>query len=320
MGRARGGDQTVLDSSGARFVCPKLFQLFDRPPKHRFLYQMNASNQVGSTQEDRDCPRRAIESSSRSRLVAAHVQHLVDSTRASFAEIERNFAGVKDLASGLRGLLRVTVPVALGRQRIVPPVPEFLRLHPEVRIELELSDRLSSLAKEGFDLAVRHVAVVPDTHVAWKLCDTRSVLVASRAYLRKRGAPLRPEQLGKHNCLHYLRDGVAPTWAFEPSRGGGQRIIVKISGMFAANNSEVLREAALAGVGIALVPDFSAQTEIAAGRLRPVLADWRVVGAFGETLFAIRPYAPQVPRAVEALVSFLRRRLAGGFAAPSSAA
>jgi DNA-binding transcriptional LysR family regulator len=242
-------------------------------------------------------------------------QHLVDSTRASFAEIERNFAGVKDLAGAPRGVLRVTVPVALGRQRIVPLIPEFLRLYPEVRIELELSDRLSSLAKEGFDLAVRHVAAVPDTHVAWKLCDTQSVLVASRNYLKRRGTPARPEDLGAHDCLHYLRDSVAPTWAFEPRKGKSGRIIVKISGVFAANNSEVLREAALAGLGIALVPDFSAQHEIAAGRLRPVLADWRVVGAFGEQLFAIRPYAPQVPRTVQALVSFLRERLAGGFSA-----
>jgi len=244
-------------------------------------------------------------------------QHLVESTRSSFAEIERNFAGVKDLAGAPRGVVRVTVPVALGRQRIVPLLPEFLRLYPEVRIELELSDRLSSLAKEGFDLAVRHVAVVPDTHVAWKLCDTHSVLVASRSYLKRRGMPVQPEDLGTHDCLHYLRDSVAPTWAFEPRKGKGGRITVKISGVFAANNSEALREAALAGLGIALVPDFSAQHEIVAGRLRPLLSDWRVVGAFGEQLFAIRPYAPQVPRTVQALVSFLRERLAGGFPAPA---
>jgi len=240
-------------------------------------------------------------------------QHLVDATRASFAEIERNFAGVKDMAGAPRGLVRLTVPVALGRQRIVPLLPEFLRLYPDVRIELELSDRLTSLAKEGFDLAVRHVASVPDTHVAWKLCDTRSVLVASRSYLQRRGTPARPEDLSDHDCLHYLRDSTSPTWAFEPRKGRSGRITVKISGVFAANNSEALRETALAGLGIALVPDFSAQQEIEAGRLRQVLSDWRVVGAFGEQLFAIRPYAPQVPRTVQALVAFLRERLAGGF-------
>jgi len=241
-------------------------------------------------------------------------QHLVDSTRASFAEIERSFASARDLAEAPRGLLRVTVPVALGRQQIVPLIPDFLRLHPGIRIELQLSDHLSSLAKEGFDLAVRHVQSVPDTHVAWKLCETRSLLVATRGYLRKRGAPVRPEDLGAHDCLHYLRGSVVPTWTVEPRDGHSERIIVKIGGSFAANNSEALREAALAGLGIALLPDFSAQADIGRGRLQLVLPDWRVTGAFGDHLFAIRPYATHVPRTVHAFVAFLRTRLQQGFA------
>jgi DNA-binding transcriptional LysR family regulator len=240
-------------------------------------------------------------------------QHLVDSTRGSFAEIERSFASAKDLAKTPRGLLRVTVPVALGRQQIVPVIPDFLRLHPGIRIELEMSDHLSSLAKEGFDLAVRHVQSVPDTHVAWKLCETNSLLVATRGYLRKRGAPSRPEDLGAHDCLHYLRS-VIPTWTVEPRDGHSERVTVKIGGSFAANNSEALREAALAGLGIALLPDFSAQKDIRRGKLQVVLPDWRVTGAFGEHLFAIRPYATHVPRTVHAFVAFLRSRLQPGFA------
>jgi DNA-binding transcriptional LysR family regulator len=241
-------------------------------------------------------------------------QHLVDSTRASFAEIERSFASAKDLATAPHGLLRVTAPVALGRQQIVPVIPDFLRLHPGIRIELELSDHLSSLAKEGFDLAVRHVQSVPDTHVAWKLCATRSLLVATSGYLRKRGAPVRPEDLGTHDCLHYLRGSVIPTWTVEPRDGHSERITVKIGGSFAANNSEALREAALAGLGIALLPDFSAQKDIRSGKLQVVLPDWRVTGAFGDNLFAIRPYATHVPRTVHAFVGFLRSRLQHGFA------
>jgi len=240
-------------------------------------------------------------------------QRLVDSTRAAFDEIERSFSGVKDLAAAPRGVLRVTAPVALGRQQIVPLIPAFLKLYPEVRVELELSDRLVSLAQEGFDLAIRHVAVVPDTHVAWTLCETRSLLVASRAYLRRRGVPQAPADLGDHDCLHYLRGGDTPTWSFEPAKGRGGRVAVGVRGAFAANNSEALREAALAGAGIALVPDFSAHRDIAAGRLVEVLPGWRPVGAFGDQLYAIRPYSPHVPRTVQALVSYLREGLAAGF-------
>ena len=240
-------------------------------------------------------------------------QQLVDATRASFDEIERSFSGVKDLAAAPRGVVRVTAPVALGRQQIVPLVPAFLRQFPEVRIELELSDRLSSLAQEGFDLAIRHVAAVPDTHVAWTLCPTRSLLVATRGYLRRRGVPAEPADLAGHDCLYYLRSGDNPTWSFEPEKGKGGRIGVPVKGVFAANNSEALREAALGGAGIALLPDFSAHRDVLGGKLVVVLPEWRPVGAFGEQLYAIRPYSPHVPRTVQALVSYLREHLGGGF-------
>jgi DNA-binding transcriptional LysR family regulator len=242
-------------------------------------------------------------------------QQLVDATRTPFVEIEKSFERVKDLAGEPRGLLRVTAPVALGRQRIVPLIPAFLRQFPDLRIELDVSDRLISLAQEGFDLAIRHVASVPDTHVAWALCETRSVLVATRGYLRRRGVPKTPHDLANHDCLHYLRGGDTPTWSFEPARKKGARLSVPVRGTFAANNSEVLREAALGGVGIALLPDFSASREIAAKKLVIVLPEWSSVGAFGDRLYAIRPYATHVPRPVRAFVAFLRTELAAGFSA-----
>jgi DNA-binding transcriptional LysR family regulator len=246
-------------------------------------------------------------------------EQLVDATRAAFEQIERGFAGVKDLAEAPRGLLRVTAPVALGRQQIVPLLPPFLQQHPDLRIELELADRIVSLAQEGFDLAIRHAASVPDTHVAWVLCETRTWLVATRGYLQRRGAPSAPADLAGHDCLHYLRGGASPTWSFEPARparGAAQthgRVSVAVRGSFAANNSEALREAALAGTGIALLPDFSAQPEVAAGKLVVVLPQWRSVDAFGAQVFAMRPHSPHVPRAVQALVAHLRASLQAGF-------
>ena len=144
-------------------------------------------------------------------------QRLVDQTRAAFEQISQSFAQVRDLAEAPQGLLRVTAPVALARQQIVPLLPDFLRQYPQVRIELNLSDRLSSLATEGFDLAIRHTAHPPDTHVAVALCATRSVLVASKAYLRRAGTPQQPADLAAHNCLHYPRPQERPAWTFEPS-------------------------------------------------------------------------------------------------------
>lgn len=237
-------------------------------------------------------------------------QRLVDDTQAPFDTIAHSFASVRDLAGTPRGRLRVTAPVALARQQLVPRLADFLRQYPEVRLELELSDRLASLAMEGLDLAIRHSDQVPDTHVAWTLCPTRSVLVASPAYLARRGVPDSPQALTQHDCLHYPRSGDTPTWTFEQ---GTERQTIPVRGPLAANNSEALRDAALADLGIALLPDFSAQASLRSGQLQVVLADWANVGPFARQLYAIRPYSAHVPLAVTALVQHLRQSLVGGF-------
>ena len=241
-------------------------------------------------------------------------ERLVDGTRGAFDQIRESFAGVRDLAAEPQGLLRVTAPVAFARQQLVPQLPEFLKAHPRVRLELDMSDRLRSLAVDGFDLAVRHTAAPPETHVAWALAPTRSVLVASRAYLRKRGVPTTPAELAGHDCLFYPRAQETPAWAFVRT-AGDERVTVPVTGPFAANNSEVLRDAAMGGLGIALLPDFSAQSALRTGRLVELLAGWRNVDAFGEHLYAVRPYSPQVPRAVKAFVDHLRQVFSPGFGA-----
>jgi DNA-binding transcriptional LysR family regulator len=238
---------------------------------------------------------------------------LVDATQASFARIEQSFASVKDLAGTPRGLVRVTAPVALGRQRVAPMLPAFLQRYPDIRLELDLTDRFVNLAQEGFDLAIRHTDAPPDTHVAWVLSESRSVLIASQQYLGRRGTPAHPSDLASHACLLYMRDSAAHSWSFERQRrrGRAERLTVPVSGPFKANNSEVLREAVLGGLGIGLLPDFSVAGGLVPERLVPVLPDWKPVGFFGERLYALRPWAAQVPRAVQALVDHLRQAFAG---------
>jgi len=233
-------------------------------------------------------------------LTAAALQ-LVDDTQASFARIEQSLEQAKDLAGKPRGVLRITAPVALGRQRIAPSVPEFLRRYPEIRLELDLSDRFVNVAQEGFDLAVRHARSIPDTYIARVLCESRSLLMASPEYLQRRGTPEHPTDLARHDCLLYLRDGTAQSWSF--SRKRGERVSVPVGGPFKANNSEVLRSAIEGGLGIGLLPDFSADSTA----LVLVLPDWRPVGFFGERIYAIRPGGVRASRAVECALEHLRQ-------------
>lgn len=239
-------------------------------------------------------------------------QRLVDGTADAFGRIEQSFSGVKDLSGHPRGILSLTAPVALGRQVIAPLVPAFLTRYPEVRIQMELSDRLASLANEGFDLAIRHVSEVPETHVASVLCETRSLLVATPTYLQKQGTPEHPSELRNHSCLHYLRHTDSVSWTFKAHDDGSDLIVAPVRGSFAANNSEVLRQAALGNLGIALLPDFSARAELEEGTLIPVLSRWRVVGGFADRLYLVRPYTAHVPRTVAAFAAFLRGALAAG--------
>jgi DNA-binding transcriptional LysR family regulator len=241
---------------------------------------------------------------------------LVRDVRSAYEQIARSFSDVRDSAGVARGLLRLTAPVAFARQQLVPVLAGFLKEYPEVRVQLDVSDQISAIAAEGFDLAIRHSNQIPDTHVAWKLCATNSVLVATPNYIEKFGEPRSPEDLAQHNCLYYLRNNDTPTWTFESpafSNVEGQRLTVPIKGTFATNNSEALRDAALTDLGIALLPDFSAQAGLASGTLVQLLPAWMLVGSFPKHIYLVRPYSAQVPRAVSVFVDYLRSKFATGF-------
>ena len=237
-------------------------------------------------------------------------QSLTREVRSAYAQIARSFSSVRDSAGEIRGLVRLTAPVAFARQQLVPHLSEFLQLYPQVRIQLDVSDTLSSLAAEGYDLAVRHGFQVPETHVAWKLCDTASVLVATREYLQRHGEPCEPGDLTAHNCLFYPRGADQPAWTFERN---AERITVPIAGSFATNNSEALRDSALNHLGIALLPDFSAHAALASGTLVQVLEGWTLKGVFADEIYLIRPYSPHVPKSVSTLVGYLKNKLSAGF-------
>ena len=274
-------------------------------------------------------------------------QQMVSGMQPAFDRISESYTAARDLVGTPRGLVRLTAPVALGRQHLAPRIASFLQRYPDIHIELELTDRFVNLASEGFDLAVRHTSTPPETHVAWVLCETRSVLVASPDYLLRRGVPAHPSELVSHDCLLYLGDH-ADSWTFVRSarnskRKSAERVGVNIAGSLKANNSEVLRDALLAGLGIGLLPDFSMpQSEaptlftscnalppegaaLARGgparraarekdaALVQVLPDWQVQGFFGERIYALRPWSAQVPKAVQCLVEHLRQSFADGF-------
>ncbi|MDE8556405.1 LysR substrate-binding domain-containing protein [Pantoea vagans] len=248
-----------------------------------------------------------VQRTTRSVRLTSAGEKLVEELREPFARIEQSFFSVRDTAGPVRGLVRITAPVAFARQQLVPIIGDFLRDYPQVRLQLDVTDRIVSLSSEGFDLAIRHSDTLPETHVALPLCDTQTVLVASPAYLNVQGIPNTPQDLMQHNCLYYPRGVESPRWRFVTTVDG-EEVQVRIQGSFATNNSESIRDAALQGLGIAMLPDFSAREALAAGLLQQVLPEWQPVEAFAARLWIVRPWAAQVPRAVTTFTQWLRAR------------
>lgn len=235
-------------------------------------------------------------------------QLLVDKVHGPYRSIALGFEAVRNFGEEPSGLLRMTAPVALARQHLIPLLPEFGRRYPQVRIDLDLNDNLTSLALDGLDFALRHVDAPPDAYVAKAIARTRTVLAASPKYLACHAPIAEPAQLVDHQHLLYPRQRGVGVWAFEyigATPMTNRHVSVPVRADFVANNSEVLREMACSGAGIALLPDFSAQSAIASGRLVEILPQWRSVGTFGRRIYVLRPYSPQIPRTIRALWDYL---------------
>ncbi|WP_439589531.1 LysR family transcriptional regulator [Hydrogenophaga sp.] len=235
---------------------------------------------------------------------------LVGQTQQPFAQIAQAFSAARDAEGPPRGLVRVTAPVAFARLRMLPLMPAFLEAFPGIKVEIDLSDGIRSLALEGYDVAIRHTDNPPQTHVALRLCEIEFYLVASADYLRQRGTPEHPSSLANHNCLNYTRGRDRVVWQFECMRGDMlEQVGVQVTGSFASNSSEAQRDAAMAGLGIARLPDFNAGEGLRSGRLVRVLPEWKATSGMGDHLIVLRSYTSHVPKASAAFVNWLRAAL-----------
>ena len=202
------------------------------------------------------------------------------------------------------GLLRVALPGAFGRMRIAPHLPAFLAAHPGIRLDASFSNRFVDLLAEGFDLALR-LGVAPDTRLTVRNVGTRRrLLCAAPAYLARHPAPEVPRDLASHPCLVFT--GVPYPGRWELTRDG-TRETVQVSGRMLSDDAEALREAAIAGCGILFSTDWLVDDALRAGRLVPVLADWRL--ADEGAIHLITPRARRVPNKTRAFSEWITRLL-----------
>ncbi|MCB4770694.1 LysR family transcriptional regulator [Ancylobacter sp. Lp-2] len=223
-----------------------------------------------------------------------HAEALLEERAAALASL-------RGRQGGASGLLRLSASLAFGRQVVAPLVVEFMAAHPQVTVDLQLSDSVVDIVAEGLDLAIRIAPLDDSSLIAQRLTDNPRWLVAAPGYLERRGAPGDLAELAGHECLTV---SAVPHWSF---RVGTAMRRVKVAGRFSANSVDAIHAACRGGLGIANLSDWNLHDDIARGLLRRVqLAD-----AVPEPLsiWAVYPTRRLVPAKVRQFIEALSQRL-----------
>jgi DNA-binding transcriptional LysR family regulator len=199
------------------------------------------------------------------------------------------------------GLLRVAAPSDLGRTVFAGWAEPFARAHPRLKLELGIADRQVDLIREGYDVAIRVGALLDNRLTARRLTVLQPVLVAAPAYLARRGQPANQADLADHACLRYL----TPAGPFPWTWADGSSLVP--DGPFDTNDGVVLRQAALAGAGIAQLARIAVVDDLAAGRLDIVLPHLPMPGL---EVHALHAYGRQAPQRVRLFIAFLQQQFA----------
>lgn len=210
-------------------------------------------------------------------------------------------------AGDTRGLLRVNATLGFGRTVIAPLISLFAARHPDVEVQLQLSDRAIDLVEDAYDLGIRF-GELPDARVnARKILSNRRFLCASPAYIRRHGAPQSPEELAQHRCiLHRQNDDAYASWRLHKGR---KQVTVKVRGAVSSNDGDVVLGWALDGHGILQRSEWDLAKYLDSGRLQLVLPDYALPPA---DLYAYYPSRRHLPARVRALIDFLVAQLRSG--------
>ena len=247
-----------------------------RPMVSRYLEQME---QWAGT--------RLVHRSTRKLTLTAAGEKVLQKTR-TLTQLSDEIAGQSERAIP-SGTLRVACAHFTAMQLISPLLPDFLARYPQLRLELDINNHPVSLIGERIDVAIRITDNPEPGAIARRLGVCRSVLCASPRWLQQNGPLHTPDDLTRHNCLHYSHFA-SQTWQF--SDHSGESVTVAVSGNLSAGISSLLMEAAVAGCGIAMLPALEAQRALNSGALKQVLPPWRPKALNVYGIYLSRDYQP----------------------------
>ena len=214
-------------------------------------------------------------------------------------EVEEAAADLAERRGTLAGPMRIAAPVTFGRLHLGPALYRFLARHPRIELTLELDDRRVDAAADGYDAVVRHGPMTDSRLVAWRLASSRRVLVAAPSYLARAGTPATVADLERHDGIFYTNRGVAD-WRF---RVAGTAQVVRGRPALRVNNGDVMRDAAVAGLGLALLPTFAIADALGSDELRVVEL---AAEPDGEFVYLAHPEGRRASAKLRALADHLR--------------
>jgi len=224
---------------------------------------------------------------------------LSEHTARILEESEHAERAINSLHAEPRGILKVSVSSSFGTRHIAPALPCFLTRHPKIKIDLTITDHPGDLIEEGYDVQIR-VTNEPDHNlVARKIAPVRRILCATPQYFQQWGMPKTPEDLEKHNCLDCALSTEQGYWRFNGPAG---KIKVPISGTLRINDNDALAQAALHGLGIALLPTYTIGMELQKGRLQTTLPEYLSIERH---IYACYLPSRHLPVKIRAFINFL---------------
>jgi DNA-binding transcriptional LysR family regulator len=268
----------------------------------------SVSRQIGELESELGV--RLLNRSTRNLSLTEAGQIYHERTARILDEMEEARLAVAQLDGSPSGVLRVTMPTGIGREIISVALPGFLARHGGVRVVLSVTDSMLNLVDAGIDVAIRMGPQKDSTLMARKIGSSRRVVCASPAYLKRAGVPRHPLDLRRHTCLTWRDHPGHNTWSF---RGPNGIEDVPVTGNVFVRSADALAAAAVAGLGLILLPDWNVGVELRSGRLRPVLADYQAVPE-ATPIYAVYPPSPYLPRKVRAFVDCLRNELSDAHA------
>ena len=222
-------------------------------------------------------------------------------------EIETAKQAALDVSEEPKGTLRVTAATVFGQTAIVPLLPGLAEAYPQLSIELYLTDAYLDLVEERIDVAIRLGSLKDSSYIAKRLADLKFYICASPDYLKRYGIPEHPKAIKEHNCLLFPRQNYSLDWLFKDKDGTLTQ--APITGKYLITNSEAIKQCAIAGMGLALLPDWLVNDAVSSGKLVTLFHEYEVTATdYDSAAWILYPSREYLPLKTRVFVDFLTQR------------